>query len=114
MKIKLSITERMKVNELIQDQTGSNSTLKLIRLAMEELSFSEQEAKDMELKQVPTGDGKTSMYWSPKYVDPMKECDIGEYATSLIVKKLKSLNDAEMLHQEQNSIYDKFIETPAK
>jgi len=32
----------------------------------------------------------------------------------LIVKKLKSLNDAEMLHQEQNSIYDKFIETPAQ
>jgi hypothetical protein len=110
--MKLSIDERMRVSEILQEKAGDRATLKLIRKAMEDLSLSDEEIKSAGYVQVPMPNGRVGMSWE-KENDPMKDCIFGETVTSIIVETLKRLDNAKALNMDQASIYDKFIETPA-
>ena len=81
------------------------TTLKIVRKMREDLSFSEEEHKALDFKQVDEG----RIQWKHD-ADKPKEISIGEKATDIIVEVLKQLNDDKKLQDQHYSLYEKFIE----
>ena len=84
------------------------ATLKLFRVAREDLSFNDIENKKLEIVQ----DGN-QVKWN---MEAAKEVDkhaadikLGEVVTALIVEELKKLDDNKGLTEEPFSLYEKFI-----
>ena len=88
----------------ILPKEGDFTTLKIIRKMREDLSFSEEEYKALELK---TGD-KGQVLWKQE-ADKPNEINIGEKATDIIVEVLKKLNDGKKLTDQHDSLYEKFV-----
>ena len=110
--MKLSIEERMKVSEILQEKVGDRATLKLIRKAMEDMSLSDEEIKAVGYVQVAMPNGMVGMNWK-KESDPMKDCVLGETVSNILIETLKRLDGAKTLRQDQISLADKFLDTPA-
>ena len=101
--MELSVLERLMVMNLLPKE-GNFMNLKIIRVARESLSFTEEEHKLLNFTQ----EGEQAQWEDGTVGD--KDIKIGEVATTLIVKELKKLNDEEKLTAEHESIYEKFIE----
>ncbi len=100
--LKFSVLERLiLLNVLPQEANFFN--FKLLRVVKEELSFTEEENKLLNFRQV---DKQT--VWDDT-VQP-KEIVIGEVVTEMIKKALKELDGKEKLTQDHISLYEKFIE----
>lgn len=99
--MELNVLERMLLLNLLPAE-GSFTNLKLLRTARENLSFTEEENKQLNFRQ--KGD---QILWTDS-VDE-KEIKIGEVVTQMIVKALQKLNKEEKLKTEHMSLYEKFI-----
>lgn len=108
-KVTLQITERLKLSDLLMTEQDSYARLKIIREFREDLSFSEDEQKAVEYKEVPAPDGKPGSYsvWD-KDKDLGKEFVIGEIMLEIICNKLKKINDSKTLSQDQFDLYEVF------
>lgn len=107
--MKLSIKERIKVSELLADQVGSATTMKLIREARENLSLSEEEIKIVGYIEVPNPNGGTSMGWDSQK-DPIKDIQFGDTVLNKLKSKLKRLDESEQLTDDQALLYEKFFD----
>lgn len=107
--MKLSIKERMKVSEILQEKVGDRATLKLIRTALEDMSLSDEEIKTVGYVQVQMPNGTVGMSWNDK-ADPMKECVFGETVNNIIIETMKRLDAAKALKMDQVSLFDKLFE----
>lgn len=119
MKMKLIVQERLTLGNMLTPLEGNFATLKVIRKLRGDLSFSDEEFKKWEIKQVPGGDGATSLTWrlfdsKNKPIDQEAEIEIGEKATDVIVLALSKLNEQKKLKNQHFSLYEKFIENGAK
>ena len=100
--MKLNVLERIILLNLLPDK-GSFTNLKLIRVAKEELSFSEEENKALSFQQ--KGE---ALKWNDSGIKD-KEFSFGEVIDKLIVNALKELDKNEELKNEHISLYEKFI-----
>lgn len=98
----LNVLERLLVLNLLPKE-GTFTNLKLLRVARENLSFTEEENKALNFKQE-----NDQIVWINDAVGD-KEIDTGEVVTRLIVKELKKLDKEEKLKDEFLSLYDKYI-----
>jgi len=133
--MKLTVLERLLLLNILPAE-GSYTNLKLLREAKENLSFTEEENRELGFRQqadqiiwnefqtINKATGK-KVEGDPALVSKMinknpdtfdkvsvvgeKEIDIGEVVTQIIVKELKKLNDGEKLKNEHVSLYEKFI-----
>jgi len=100
--VKLSVLERLIVLSILPAE-GSFANLKLLRIAKENLSFTETENKELNFQQV---DGQ--LKWMDGAVED-KDVEIGEVITQMIVKELEKMDDEEKLAADHITIYEKFI-----
>jgi len=100
--MELNVLERLLVLNLLPKE-GTFTNLKLLRVARENLSFTEEENKVLKFKQE-----NDQIVWVNDAVDA-KEIDTGEVVKELIVKELKKLDKEEKLKDEFLSLYSKFI-----
>ena len=100
--MKFTVLERLLLLGLLPKE-GSFTNLKLIRVAREKLSFTEEENKLLNFKQ--TGD---QLIWAEHVVEET-EIEIGEVVTKLAVAALKELDSKEKLTEGHISLYDKLI-----
>lgn len=98
----LNVLERLLVLNLLPKE-GTFTNLKLLRVARENLSFTEEENKALNFKQE-----NDQIVWVNDAVGD-KEVEIGEVVTTLIVAELKKLDSEEKLKDEFLSLYEKFI-----
>ena len=105
--MKLNVIERLLIPGLLPEK-GTFANVKLLRVARENLSFTDAENKALEFK--PNGDKVT---WNDGAVGDC-EIAIGEVVTQMIVKKLNELEKAEDLPDNHISVYEKFIYPPLK
>lgn len=98
----LNVKERLALLSILPKE-GNFINLKLIRVLREELSFSEEESKTLEFKQV-----EGIIHWN-ETVDPMKNIHIGEITTTLIADILKNKDRDNKLTEDYMSLYEKFI-----
>ena len=100
--MKLSVHERLLLLNLLPPK-GDFTTLKLLRLAKEELSFSESENKSLNFQQ-----NDEMLTWNEK-ANMDKEVNIGDTITEVIKKELKKMDKEKELTEQHISIYEKFI-----
>lgn len=100
--MKFSVFERITLLNILP-QEGDFLTIKIIRKLREELSFSEQEHKALEIK---IEDGR--VYWKPDAATE-KDIKIKDKATEIIVNALKDLDAKKKITDGCLSLYEKFI-----
>jgi hypothetical protein len=83
-------------------------TLKIINDLKAELSFSEIELKDFEIKEK---DGNVS--WNPRK-EKLKNIEFGEKANEVVCEALKKLDETKKINSENVSLYEKFVLTIKK
>jgi hypothetical protein len=101
--MKLNVLERLMASSLLPKE-GNFTNLKLIRVAREALSFNEDENKILNFRQ--TGD---QLVWDTK-ANILKNINLGEVATIMLVDALKKLDADGKLTDEHFSLYEKFVE----
>jgi hypothetical protein len=113
----LGVFERLILLNILPKE-GDFLTLKILMKLKEQLSFSEEEYKQLQfrrqgekfedidgsIKEVPEG----KVLWRQDKDIP-KDIPIGEKAEDIIVGALKTLDKKKMLQVEHLSIYEKFI-----
>ena len=97
----LSVLDRLLLLGLLPAE-GTILTLRIVRTLREDLSFSEQELTDLNLKQE---DGRVT--WDQTLaVD--KTVELGPKATELIVKALTDLSESAKASAQHLALFDKF------
>ncbi|MBC8438986.1 MAG: hypothetical protein H8D87_04805 [Deltaproteobacteria bacterium] len=101
--MKLSVLERVLLSNILPVK-GSFMNLKLLRVAREDLSFSDKENKLLNLRQE-----KNQVLWNEPKPPLVKNIEFGEVATEMIKKALIDLDKKEDLSADLLTIYEKFI-----
>lgn len=100
--MELKIRERIVLNMIMEPQAGRYDVLKLIRKLREDLSFSESEIKEVNLRAEEGG----SFRWDKEFV---KDVEIGEVTMGVIKKQFEKLEKEGKLHETHMDIYEKFV-----
>ena len=101
--MELTVLERLVLQGLLPKE-GNFTTLKLLRVAREALSFDDLENKRLEFVQ----DGE-QVRWN-EGVTIVKNIELGEVMTLEIVATLKKLEGEKKLKDEHFTLYEKFVE----
>jgi predicted RNA-binding protein with PUA domain len=99
--MELSVLERLILLNSLPAQ-GDITTIKIVRKLREDLSFSEEEHKALNLRL----EGDRTV-WNLGTVP--KEVKIGEKGMSVIRKALMDLNANKQLHSDHLDVYEKFV-----
>jgi len=101
--MKLNILDRLVLLQILPPE-GNFVTLKIVRDLAHNLSLSEKEIADWEVRI-----DATEVHWNPE-ANVEKEINIGPQATKIIVDALQRLNAESRLRPEHLDTYEKFIE----
>ena len=101
--MELNVKDRLLLLSVLPKE-GNITTLKIVRKLREDLSFSEEEHKELNFQE---SDGKLA--WDMA-ANGDKEIEIGEKASNVIVEALKELDRNKKLHEEHLPIWEMFIE----
>lgn len=101
----LSVRDRLMLLNILPPE-GDFITLRIVRDLKRELSFSEQEIKDLKIVSEPN-----VVRWDEKAEAEQgeKEVEIGSKATAIIVDVLVRLDKEKKLMEGHVSLYEKFI-----
>lgn len=97
----LSVVERLILMNLLPNE-GTYINLKLVRVAREELSFSDEEVKLLQFVQ----DGE-QVKWNME-ANILKDVTLGEVVTIMVVDSLKKLDGEGKLKNEHFTLFEKF------
>ena len=103
--MELSVLERLMLQAVLPKE-GNFTNLKLLRVAKENLSFSEEELKVLQVREVGEGADR-KMMWNNGVSD--KNIEFGDTVTDIIKKQLKRLDETNKLTIEHISLYEKFL-----
>jgi len=111
--MKLSVLERLVLLNLLPKE-GDFTTLKLVRVAREDLSFNDIENQRLKFQSLEGPEGKGSVQWDMEVAKELanREFQIGEMMTIKIVEELKKLESDKKLTDEHFTLYEKFVESP--
>ena len=101
--MKLNVLDRLTLLEILPKE-GDFMTLKLVRKARESLSFSDEEHKHLNFKQLGT-----QLQWSAKE-EMVKDVHFGEIITKIVVDALKKLDETKKMKEAHCSLFEKFVE----
>jgi len=101
--MELSVLERFLALQLLPEK-GDFTTLRTVQEARTNLSLTEEEVKEFELK---SEEGRMS--WNAKGSEP-REIELSKGAIKLISDALIALNEKKELKEGQLSLYEKFVE----
>ena len=103
--MELTVLERLVLQALLPKE-GNYTTLKLLRVCREALSFDDLENKRLEFFQ----DGDQVRWNESAGRTVVKDIEIGEVMTLEIVASLKKLEEEKKLRDEHFTLYEKFVE----
>ena len=97
----LTVIERLILMNLLPNE-GTYVNLKLVRVAREELSFSDEEVRLLQFVQ----DGE-QVKWNME-ANILKDVTLGEVVTIMVVDSLKKLDGEGKLKNEHFTLFEKF------
>jgi len=105
MKVSLNVFERVNLISILSGESDF-TTLKLMRKAKEDLSFTEEEHKLLKFIELP--DGRVT--WKSKDAEKIiREFELGEVVTMRIKETLKVEDSRKKLKDEHFTLYEKFV-----
>lgn len=102
--MELTILERIILLSILPTETNY-ITYKILNDFKSELSFSEKELKDFEIKEI---DGRIT--WN-NMKEKSKKITVGEKVNEIICASLKKLDETGKINDENVTLYEKFILT---
>ena len=99
--MELSVVERLILMNLLPNE-GTYVNLKLVRVAREELSFSDEEVRALGF--VQDGD---QVKWNME-ANILKDVRLGEVVTLMVIDSLKKLDEEGKLKNDHFSLFEKF------
>jgi len=106
--MKLTVSERINTLSLLPSE-GNFATLKVLNELKLNLSFTEKEIIELNVKATPTADSKIQYTWDAKKEAKEVEIKIGEVSEKIIIDALKNLDKSNKLTNDHYSIYEKFV-----
>jgi len=107
---KLNLKDRAALFEILPRE-GNIVTLRIIRDLRSKLSFSEAEIAEYEITLTEIGNtGRFRTNWNAKGSKATKTVKISANAESVIVERLKELNNRAILPLELIDLYERFVE----
>jgi hypothetical protein len=108
--MKLTISERSNIFSLLP-QKEDFTTLKLLRVAREALSFTNEEKVSLKVEVKDLGDGTVMTYWDEKVAEEIGELEIPleQVVTIIITEALEKLNRDKNLEERYFTLYEKFV-----
>jgi hypothetical protein len=107
--MKLEVHERLAILSLLPKESDY-AGLKSLRVARENLSFTSEEEKFIELRSATNSKGESQLLWdTQKALDAVRDIPLDEYVTSTIRKALATMEKQKKLTEEYLSIYEKFV-----
>ena len=98
----LSVLERLRLLNLLPAK-GDITTVRIMRVLREDLSFSEDEHKELNFVSDEEG-----LHWDPEvFID--KEVEIGDAASAAIVREMDALDKGGEFPDELLDLYDRFV-----
>ena len=108
----LNVLERLVLLNLLPKE-GDFTTLKLVRVAREGLSFNDIENQKLKFTQGEGPEGKGQVSWNMEAGKEIeRDIPLGEVMTIKIVEALKKFNTEGKLTDEHFTLYEKFVEPP--
>lgn len=104
--MKLNVQDRLILLTVLPKE-GNFTNLKLLRVAKEELSFTEAENVALNFREVGEGSSR-KLIWNTDKV-PDKEIELGKVVTGLVEKELQRLDKTGKLTMDHLPIYEKFF-----
>ncbi len=101
--MELNVLERIALSNILPDQ-GDVTTLKIIREFREDLSFSEDEHKELNFRQ----EGE-KLRWADNEI--IKDVQAGSKMMVIIIETLERLDGGKELPASALSLYERFVET---
>jgi len=105
MKVKLNVMERIILSRFLPKE-GNFLTLRLIREAENQLSFTQKELTDLQIK-IENGNYTWSQEGNQKVGE--KQIDLGDTLVETIVEKFLDLDKEKKLTRDLESLYVKFV-----
>lgn len=103
--MELTVMERLVIQNLLPKEANF-MTLRLMRVLREDLSFSDEEIKELKFNQ----EGEM-LRWNHEAAESVvKDVEIGETMMNLITKTLKEMDEKNKLTAEHFTLYEKFVE----
>ena len=102
MKLSLNVFERLSVLQTLPP-SGNFITMKIVRDLQDKLSFTEEEIKELEIKE-----RNDAVSWNPKGNEP-KEIEIGEKAMDIVVDSFKKMDEEGKLTLRTLPLYEKLV-----
>ena len=103
MEEEMSVQDRLALLAVLPDK-GDITTIRIVRVLREALSFSEPEHATLELEVLPD-----TVRWNPDANLPDKTIEIGERARDLIVAALKQADNRKDLAELHLPLWDRFV-----
>ena len=108
----LNVLERLVLLNLLPKE-GDFTTLKLVRVAREDLSFNDIENQRLKFIQGSGPEGKGQVSWDNTAAKEIeRDIPLGEMMTIKVVEELTKLNKEGKLTDEHFTLYEKFVEPP--
>jgi hypothetical protein len=108
--MKLSINERFSLRNILP-QEGTMITMRIVRDLQRELSLSDNEITEYEVKMKVLPDGSQGIVWNAeKAKDRGKEIPVGENAWGIVVERLKKLDEMKQINLGLIDLYDRFVD----
>lgn len=108
MKAKLTVKQRIDLQSILPQQ-GDFTTIKMVRMLREELSFSQKEHESMKFKSHPNG----SVEWNVKAAEMcIKEVEIPGTIVSIIKETLEKMNTSKQITEAHLDFYEMFMDLP--
>lgn len=104
-KMELTVQERIQLGNALPQQ-GNVCTLLILQELREQLAFTDKEMKACRMQSYPDG----RIVWDPELVDKViLVIALSKPAHAIIVAALTKLEDANQLHMNQLTLWEKFI-----
>lgn len=98
-----SVQDRLALLSVLPDK-GNITTLHILRVLREELSFSEDEHAALELVTLPD-----TVHWNPDHKVPDKTIEVGDKARDVIATALKQADQRQDLADLHIPLWDRFV-----
>lgn len=99
----MSVQDRLALLSVLPDK-GNITTLRIVRVLRESLSFSEAEHATLELEMLPD-----TVRWNPEKENAAKEIELGDKARDVIVASLKQADGRKDLAELHLPLWDRFV-----
>ncbi len=107
--MRLTIAERMSLLDMLPVQ-GNIVTLRAITSLRLNLSMSEEEIKEYEIKTVRSEDGKVFVQWAPEFDKTRIDIPMSDHEKGIVTREILQLDQQSKLTINQLPLYEYFVD----